>query len=113
MLFRKLHFQPRFISSLYFRPNLIAYASFMGDSVTRISSFFRPNVNARRGQTFGKVAINFSGLSFLPTGVHNCADHSNLSRKLGFRTGCRNLDDVEIAKPQMHDAHNVKTPNPE
>jgi hypothetical protein len=54
---------------------------------------------------------NSSGLSFLPGGVHNCAD-TQTSRKPGF-TGYRipiNLDRVaEIAQPQMYGAHNVNT----
>ena len=64
-----------------------------------------------------KVAgINFSGLSFLPGGVHNCADTQTSARNQGSVPVIEipiNLDGVaEIAKPQTHDAHNVNT-NPE
>jgi len=61
-----------------------------------------------------KVAgINSSGLSFLPSGVHNCTDTQTSAGNQGSVPAIEipiNLDGVaEIAKPQMFDAHNVNT----
>src|SRR6185503_4369644 len=57
--------------------------------------------------TITKVArINFSGLSFLPSGVHNCTDTQTSAGNQGSVPAIEipnNLDGVaEIAKPKMY-----------
>jgi hypothetical protein len=57
--------------------------------------------------------INSGGLSFLPSGVHYCADTQTSTGNQGSVPAIEiliNLDGVaEIAKPQMYDAHNINT----
>jgi hypothetical protein len=60
-----------------------------------------------------KVAEIFSsGLSFLPSGVHNCTDTQTSVGNQGSVPAIEipiDLDGVaEIANPQTYDAHNVK-----
>ena len=68
-----------------------------------------------RYHDIAKVAgINSSGLSFLPSGVHNCTDTQTSVENQGSVPAIEIpiiLDGVaEIAKPQMYGAHNL---NPE
>jgi hypothetical protein len=55
--------------------------------------------------------VNSCGLSFLPSGGHNCADLKP-QQEQGFVPAIEipsNLAGVaELAKPQVNDAHNVK-----